>query len=150
MQVTGQKVDMVQNFTPKGMRVVVTRVKVDPKAKLGEIFKTGDKIKVTGWSKGKGFTGAMKRWGFKGGPRTHGQSDRKRAPGSIGQGTDPGRVFPGKKMPGRSGGARVTIKGLSIFKIDDENHLLMIKGLVPGPRNGRLIVKGIKKEKKND
>ena len=150
MQIIGQKIDMVQKFTPKGLRVVVTRVKVDPKAKLEEIFKAGDKIKVTGWSKGKGFTGAMKRWGFKGGPRTHGQSDRKRAPGSIGQGTDPGRVFPGKKMPGRSGGARVTSRGLSIFKVDDENHLLMIKGLVPGPRNGRLIVKGIKKEKKND
>jgi len=144
-KITGKKHDMVQKFTPKGKRVVVTRIKTGPKLKLKEIFKPGDEVKVTGWSKGKGFTGVMKRWGFKGGPRTHGQSDRERAPGSIGQSTRPGRVFPGKKMPGRAGGAKVTVSGLNIFDIDEEKRLLLVAGIVPGPRNGRLIVKKVEK-----
>lgn len=148
-KITGKKLDMVQKFTPKGKRVVVTRIKTEPKLKLKEVFKPGDSVKITGWSKGKGFTGVMKRWGFKGGPRTHGQSDRERAPGSIGQTTRPGRVFPGKKMAGRVGGAKITVSGLSIFDIDEENHLLLITGLAPGPRNGRLIVKKVKKDAKD-
>jgi len=106
--------------------------------KIEEVFKVGDKIKVTGWSKGKGFTGVVKRWGFKGGPRTHGQSDRERAPGSIGQTTTPGRVFKGKKMAGRAGGERVTISGLTVTGI--EGNTLEVKGLVPGPKNGFLII----------
>jgi large subunit ribosomal protein L3 len=147
-QITGTKLDMTQKFNSQGLRVVVTRVKVDPKIKLGEVFKSGEPVKVTGTTKGKGFTGVMKRWGFKGGPRTHGQSDRQRAPGSIGQGTDPGRVFPGKKMPGRAGHRRKTISGLKVFSLDDENHLLLVDGPVPGPRNGQLIVRKVKKVKK--
>lgn len=140
-KVIGKKVDMVQKFTSEGKRVVVTKIKTEPDLKLKKIFKSGDKVKVTGWSKGKGFTGVVKRWRFKGGPKTHGQSDRERAPGSIGQTTIPGRVFPGKKMAGRAGGARVTVSGLSVFDIDEKNHLLLIRGLVPGPRNGRLIIR---------
>ena len=97
-QITGTKLEMTQKFTPEGKRIVVTVIKTEPNQKLG-LFNPGDSVKVTGRAKGKGFTGVMKRWGFKGGPRTHGQSDRQRAPGSIGQGTDPGRVFLGKKMP---------------------------------------------------
>lgn len=104
------------------------------------IFKVGDMVKVTGWAKGKGFAGVIKRWGFKGGPRTHGQSDRERAPGSIGLGTTPGRVFKGKKMPGRLGGQRVTVKGLKIVAIDPKKQLLEIKGLLPGHRGSFLMI----------
>jgi len=112
--------------------------KVGQEIKVADVFKVGDKVKVTGWSKGKGFTGVVKRWGFKGGPRTHGQSDRERAPGSIGQTTTPGRVFKGKKMAGRAGGEKVTISGLTVTGI--EGDVLEVKGLVPGPRNGLLII----------
>ncbi|HUS60413.1 MAG TPA: 50S ribosomal protein L3 [Nevskiaceae bacterium] len=117
------------------------RLKIGDEIKVGQVFKVGDKVKVTGQSKGKGFTGVMKRWGFKGGPRTHGQSDRQRAPGSIGQGTTPGRVYKGKKMPGRAGGQKVTISGLTVTEVDDKNNLLEIKGLLPGPKNGFLIIR---------
>lgn len=120
--------------------LVNDKMKVGDKIKVSDVFQPGDEIKVTGWSKGKGFTGVMKRWGFKGGPRTHGQSDRQRAPGSIGQGTTPGRVHKGKKMPGRSGGNRVTVKGLMVVAVDEKNEELLIKGLVPGSQKGYLIV----------
>jgi ribosomal protein L3 len=147
-QVIGTKLTMTQRFDPQGQRVVVTKIKAEPKQKLGSLFQLGDLVKVTGWSKGKGFTGVIKRWGFKGGPRTHGQSDRERAPGSIGQGTDPGRVFPGKKMAGRAGGQRVTIRGLKVFAVDEKDAVLSVTGPVPGPRGGKLIVTslGIKKK----
>src|SRR3989344_3550939 len=79
------------------------------------IFEPGDEVKVTGTTKGKGFTGVLKRWGFAGGPKTHGQSDRHRAPGSIGRGTTPGRVLPGKKMPGRMGGVTASTKNLKVI-----------------------------------
>ncbi|MGB9911423.1 MAG: 50S ribosomal protein L3 [Microgenomates group bacterium] len=115
-----------------------TKFKVGQEIKAEEIFKKGDKVKVTGKSKGKGFAGVVKRWGFAGGPRTHGQSDRERAPGSIGQTTTPGRVYKGKKMAGRMGGDQVTIKGLSIF--DVKEGMLEVKGLVPGPRRGFLLI----------
>jgi large subunit ribosomal protein L3 len=86
----------------------------------------------------------MKRWGFHGGPQTHGQSDRLRAPGSIGQGTDPGRVHKGKKMPGHFGVDKVTVKNLTVFKVDKEKNHLYVTGAVPGARNGFLIVEKIK------
>ncbi len=108
--------------------------------KTEEVFKVGDKIKVTGTSKGKGFAGVVKRHGFKGGPKTHGQSDRHRAPGSIGSTTTPGRVYKGKRMAGRMGGEQVTIKNLEVMKIDSENNLMEIKGLVPGIKNGLLVL----------
>lgn len=108
--------------------------------KASDLFKAGDPVAVTGWAKGKGFTGVMKRWNFKGGPKTHGQSDRQRSPGSIGQTTTIGRVFPGKKMPGRSGGQRATIKGLKVVAINEEKGILEVKGLVPGAKNGLLII----------
>jgi len=114
--------------------------KIGDAVKISDVFKPSDKVKVAGWSKGRGFTGVVKRWGFKGGPRTHGQSDRERAPGSIGQATTPGRVYKGKKMAGHSGNARVTISGLMIVAVSDEANIIEIKGLVPGPKNGRLII----------
>lgn len=104
-------------------------------------FKRGDKVDVSGISKGKGFQGVVKRHGFAGGPRTHGQSDRERAPGSIGQTTTPGRVFKGKRMAGRMGGERVTAKKLKIVDVDEKG--LLVKGLVPGAKGGLLEVRGI-------
>lgn len=124
------------------------KMKPGDRIKVEDVLQAGDEIKVTGWSKGKGFTGVMKRWGFKGGPRTHGQSDRQRAPGSIGQGTTPGRVHKGKKMPGRSGGDRVTVKGLTVMAVDEKTEELLIKGLVPGSKDGWLIISKVGKAKK--
>ncbi|MFC1711866.1 50S ribosomal protein L3 [Patescibacteria group bacterium] len=108
--------------------------------KVNEVLKAGDKIAVTGITKGKGFAGVVKRWGFKGGPRTHGQSDRQRAPGSIGQGTDPGRVWKGKKMPGHMGNITKTIKGLKVYKINEEKNELWLTGLVPGNKSGLIKI----------
>lgn len=109
--------------------------------KVGDVLKEGDKIQVTGISKGKGFAGVVKRHHFAGGPRTHGQSDRERAPGSIGQTTTPGRVYKGKRMAGRMGGNQVTLKNLKVVSIDNEKNLLTISGLVPGGRNSLLVIK---------
>lgn len=105
-----------------------------------DAFKVGDVVNVLGVTKGKGFQGVVKRWRFKGGPRTHGQSDRERAPGSIGGGTDPGRVYKGKKMPGHMGNRNKTIMNLQVVKVDKENKVICIKGAVPGARGGFLKV----------
>ncbi len=101
-----------------------------------EFFDEGDKVYVTAKAKGKGFQGVVKRWGFKGGPRTHGQSDRLRAPGSISGGTDPGRVYKGKKMGGRMGNQTVTLADREIVGIKDQ--YLLISGPIPGA-NGELV-----------
>jgi len=105
------------------------------------VFEVGDKVKVTGDSKGKGFQGVVKRHGFHGSPASHGHKDQLRMPGSIGA-TDPARVFPGKRMPGRMGGEQVSVANLEIAKVDTDKGLLYIKGAVPGARNGLLIIKG--------
>lgn len=105
-----------------------------------DIFQPGEEVKVTGVSKGKGFAGVVKRHGFGGGPKTHGQSDRLRAPGSIGQSSYPSRVFKGIKMAGRMGNRRVSVLGLRIVKVDPENNLLFIKGALPGARNSYLEI----------
>lgn len=107
---------------------------------VGDVFAVGDAIRVTGTSKGKGFAGVVKRHGFAGGPRTHGQSDRERAPGSIGQTTTPGRVYRGKRMAGRMGSERVTVRGLEVVAINPDTNTLTVKGLVPGGRKGLLII----------
>jgi len=130
---------------PRFLREI--RLESEPTFKVGdivsasEIFKVGDIIQVTGTSKGKGFAGVVKRWHFAGGPRTHGQSDRERAPGSIGQTTTPGRVLKGKKMAGRMGGERVTLKNLQIVSVNPETNEVEISGPVPGVTGGLLIVK---------
>ncbi len=108
--------------------------------KIGEVLSIGDTVEVTGISRGKGFTGVVKRHHFKGGPRTHGQSDRERAPGSIGQTTTPGRVYKGKRMAGRSGGEKVTVDNLKVIEVDNEKNLLVVSGLVPGSKNSLIIV----------
>ncbi len=105
-----------------------------------DIFQVGDRVKVTGQSKGKGFQGVVKRHGFGGGPKTHGQSDRWRAPGSVGQASFPSRVFKGLRMAGRTGNQRVTVRNLEVVRVDAENHILMVKGAVPGARNGLVYI----------
>lgn len=107
------------------------------------LFKSGEIISVTGNTKGKGFQGVVKRWNFHGGPKTHGQSDRWRAAGSIGSGTTPGRVYKGKKMPGRMGGNQVTVKNLQVVLVDEENGLIGIKGAVPGNKGSFIIIKSL-------
>lgn len=104
------------------------------------IFEPGERVSVTGTSKGKGFQGVVKRHGFRGGPRTHGQSDRLRAPGSIGSGTTLSRVQKGRRMPGRMGGGRVTVPNLLVVRADPERNLLLLRGAVPGPREGLLLI----------
>ena len=103
-----------------------------------EIFQRGDYVHVSGASKGRGFAGVMKRHGFHGGPKTHGQSDRARAPGSIGAGTDPGRVIKGMKMAGHMGTGQVTVKNLRVIDSNPASGIIMVKGAVPG-NEGELV-----------
>jgi len=106
------------------------------------IFKEGEYVDITGVSKGKGFQGVVKRHGFGGvGQATHGQHNRLRAPGSIGAGSDPSRVFKGMRMAGRMGGKNVTVQNLNVVKIDNEENLLIVKGAVPGPKNSYVIIR---------
>ena len=101
----------------------------------------GERVDVTGVSKGKGFAGVIKRHNFRGGPKTHGQSDRWRAPGSIGAGTTPGRVFKGTRMAGQMGDERVTVQNLQIVRVDPERNLVAVRGAVPGPRGGLVVIR---------
>ena len=103
-------------------------------------LKQGDLINVTGFSKGRGFAGVVKRYHFAGGPKTHGQTDRHRAPGSIGATTFPGRVLKGKRMAGHMGNMRVKARNLEVIQADPENNLLLVKGAVPGATGGLLII----------
>jgi large subunit ribosomal protein L3 len=108
---------------------------------VGDLFKKGDKVKISGTSKGRGFQGVVKRHHFGGvGMTTHGQSDRVRAPGSIGASSYPSRVFKGMRMAGRMGGKRATIRNLEIVDILPEQNLMLVKGGVPGPINGLLEI----------
>ena len=104
-----------------------------------EVFDVGDSVRVTGTTKGKGFQGVVKRYGFAGRPASHGHP-MSRVPGSIGPGTDPSRVIKGKKLPGRMGGVRATIGNLKVVRVDLERNLLFIKGGVPGSRNSYLLI----------
>ncbi len=106
-----------------------------------EQFNDGDLVDITGISKGKGFAGVVKRHHFSGGPKTHGQSDRHRRPGSIGSGTTPGRVLKNLRMAGRMGNDRVTVQNLKIVRVDADRNLLLIKGAIPGANNGLVMVR---------
>lgn len=136
--------------TPRFLREVrlvdVKSVELGQVVKPEEVFEAGDVVDVVGTSKGKGYAGVVKRHHFKGGPRTHGQSDRERAPGSIGQTTTPGRVYKGKRMAGRMGNETVTIKNLTVLKID--NGVVYVKGLIPGARGNVVVIKRVGKNKK--
>ena len=104
------------------------------------LFKIGYMVKVTGTSKGRGFSGVMKRYGFGGGPKTHGQREHPRSAGSIGQASDPSRVFKGMKMAGQYGNKKKTVENLKVVKIDSSNNQIFVRGSVPGSNNGILIV----------
>ncbi|MFO8184082.1 MAG: 50S ribosomal protein L3 [Candidatus Aegiribacteria sp.] len=104
------------------------------------MFAPGEKVDVTGLTKGKGFQGVVKRHGFSGGDSTHGNKSH-RVPGSIGQCATPSRVWKNKKMPGRDGGKRITVRNLEVVQVDSEKNLLVLKGAVPGSRNGYILIK---------
>jgi len=128
------------------------RTREDEEYELGQkimvdIFEPGERVDVVGKSKGRGFAGVMKRHNFAGGPRTHGQSDRQRSPGSIGACATPGKVWKGQKMPGRMGGKRTTVQNLEVVLVDAERNLLAVKGTVPGPNGGLILVKIARKQK---
>lgn len=118
----------------------ISSVRVGQKVDV-DMFKPGDLVDVTGISKGKGFAGVVKRHHFAGGPKTHGQSDRHRAPGSVGATTFPGRVLKGTRMAGRMGNKRVTVRNLKVIEVDTARHLLLVKGAVPGSRKGLLLIR---------
>jgi large subunit ribosomal protein L3 len=105
------------------------------------VFQVGELVDVVGTSKGKGFAGVVKRHHFRGGPRTHGQSDRERAPGSSGSTTTPGRVFKGTKKAGQMGNKRVTVQHLRVIETDAERNILVLRGAVPGAKNGLILIK---------
>lgn len=120
--------------------------KVGDMVKASDVFKPGDVVDVIGVSKGKGYAGVVKRYHFKGGPRTHGQSDRERAPGSIGQTTTPGRVYKGKRMAGRMGQDTVTLRNLQVVDVSEDS--LLIEGLVPGGKKSIVVIKKVGENKK--
>jgi len=125
------------------IRVLEEDQKIPPGSILtvDQIFKKGDLVDIQGLSKGLGFTGVVKRHHFKGGPRTHGQSDRERAPGAIGSTTTPGRVLKGKRMAGKMGNATVTVKNQKVVKVDTEKNLIYLLGAVPGTKKAVLTLK---------
>jgi large subunit ribosomal protein L3 len=110
------------------------------------VFEIGEIVDVVGTSKGKGFQGAVKRYHFHGGPKTHGQSDRHRAPGSRSSGTTPGRVYKGARGPGHMGDDRVTVQNLKVVLVDAERNLLGLRGAVPGAKGGLVMIKGARKQ----
>jgi large subunit ribosomal protein L3 len=104
-------------------------------------FEAGERVDITGTSKGRGFAGVVKRHGFRGGPKTHGQSDRHRAPGAIGGSASPGKVFKGMRMAGRMGNDRVTVQNLEVVRVDPERNLILVRGSVPGVNGGLVLVR---------
>jgi len=125
--------------------------KVEPGQKIDvSLFKAGDLVDVTGLSRGKGFAGVVKRYHFKGGPKTHGQSDRWRAPGSVGSTTSPGRVLKGLHMAGHMGSQQVTMSNLEVVQTDPARNLLLVKGAVPGGRSGLLLIRKSGEEKQEN
>jgi large subunit ribosomal protein L3 len=110
-----------------------------------DVFVQGEHVDIVGTSKGRGFQGGVKRHGFAGGPKTHGQSDRHRAPGSRGAGTTPGRTYKGARGPGQMGNERVTSQNLQVVLLDAERNLIGVRGSVPGPRGGLVLIKEARK-----
>lgn len=146
----GQKGHLASSGAPNVRYLRELRYASAPNANPGDvlradIFDEGELVDVTSTSKGKGFAGVVKRHGFRGGPKTHGQSDRQRAPGSRGAGTSPGHTFPGSKAPGQMGAHQVTVQNLQVALVDAERNLIAVKGAVPGPRNGVVFLRAAKK-----
>ncbi|PWH12864.1 MAG: 50S ribosomal protein L3 [Anaerolineae bacterium] len=111
-----------------------------------DVFAPGERVDVIGTSKGKGFAGGVKRYHFRGGPKTHGQSDRHRAPGSNSSGTTPGRVYKGSRRPGHMGDERVTAQSLKVMLVDAERNLIGVHGAVPGPKGGLVVINEARKQ----
>ena len=146
----GEKGHLTRNQLPALRHLREFRMRKDEEIEEGQrflvdVFEVGERVDVVGVSKGRGFAGVMKRHGFGGGPITHGQSDRQRAPGSIGACAYPGRVWKGQRMPGRMGGVRVTAQDLRVEVVDPERNLLAVRGGVPGARGGLLMIKQARK-----
>lgn len=118
----------------------VDKYEVGQEIKVSDMFQNGDRIDVSGISKGKGFQGTIKKYGQSGGPETHGSMYHRRV-GSMGSNTSPARVFKGKRLPGHMGVDKITIQNLDVVKVDSEKNLLLVKGAVPGPKGGLLIIK---------
>lgn len=118
----------------------VAKYEVGQEIKVTDMFNDGDRIDVSGISKGKGFQGTIKRYGQSGGPETHGSMYHRRV-GSMGSNTSPARVFKGKRLPGHMGVDKITVQNLDIVKVDSERNLLLVKGAIPGPKGGLVIVK---------
>jgi len=140
-----EKVKVEPKRVLKEFRVekIDTRLEIGQEIKV-DLFSVGEKVDITGTSKGLGFQGVVRRHKFKGGPKTHGQSDRLRAPGSVGASSYPSRTFKGQKMAGRMGDERVTVSNLEVVGVDVEKNILMIKGAVPGKKNSILLIKKTK------
>ncbi len=126
-------------------RVKAIDVEEGQKLTVADVFEKGQRVDIVGTSKGRGFAGTIKRHNFNRGPKTHGQSDRERAPGSIGSTTTPGRVLKGTKMAGRMGGDRVTAQNLEVVVVDAEKHMLAVRGSVPGAKGGIVLIKSSRK-----
>lgn len=125
----------------------VSQVQVNQKVDVS-IFKPGDRVDVIGVSRGRGYAGVVRRHHFGGGPKTHGQSDRMRAPGSIGSGTFPGRVIKGLRMAGHLGDARITVRNLEVVQADAERNLLLLKGAVPGAPDALVLIRKARQRRK--
>ena len=136
-KIVGTKLNMTQLWS-NDHAVGVTPIQIKSGADIS-VFKVGERVKVSGTSKGKGFQGVVKRHGFSGGPKTHGQKNRHRAPGSIGN-TTPQRVIPGRRMAGHMGAERVTVKNLKIVEINAEKRILMLCGAIPGNNGGTVEI----------
>ena len=148
----GQKGHLERNSLPPLRFLREFRVQ-DPEVAEGDqitvsTFELGEHVDVVGTSKGKGFAGGVKRFHFRGGPKTHGQSDRHRAVGSNGSTTTPGRVYKGARRPGHMGDEQVTAQNLSVALVDLERNLIGLKGAVPGAKNGLVVIRAAKKAKK--
>jgi len=150
---TGKKERGKKKKTPKYKYMRELNLDENQKVEKGQkidvsLFKAGDLVDVIGISKGKGFAGGVKRYHFRGGPKTHGQSVRWRAPGSVGSNTSPGRVYKGLRMAGHMGSQRVTVSNIAVVQADPGRNLLVLEGAVPGMTNGLVIIRKSTRGKK--
>lgn len=153
----GQRGHLLKSGAPMLRRLREFRYDAAPSLSVGDVVKAdifveGELVDVSGVSKGRGFSGAVRRHGFAGGPKTHGQSDRHRATGSRGAGTTPGHTLPGTRAPGQYGNANTTVQNLKVALVDADRNLIAVRGAIPGPRGALVVVheslKAMKKAKK--
>ena len=148
----GQQGHLASAGVPQLRHLREVRTREDETYTLGErilvdVFEAGERVDIQGISKGRGFAGVVKRYHFAGGPHTHGQSDRERAPGSIGACATPGKVWKGQKMPGQLGNKQITVQNLEVVLVDPERNLLAVRGSVPGPKGALVLIRGVRKQR---